>query len=617
MSPSQADKDKAKADADKAAADKAAASKAAAEKAAIAAAAKAAADKAEAERRRVLAEKAAVHFTPERLERCWRQALDDWGMEVTLSPPAPLSEQKRDSDWGGDEPLAYIDLVSRQVVVNYPLLFDIGAKDSLTGVFAHELGHHLKFPHTLGLAASLQLLEQSLIPALPHSLTNLFFDLQVNEFVGRVRSEELAQVYRGFTRKPDATITSLFHFYLAIYEELWGLPPGDLTQPRLVEEMEKKFPGYRADARMFVQTFYALPEVYTQFVYFCSRVIRYLDPEQDAKAAALPLMGDVPEPGIDDYQGALGGNSMIDRALEEAEQRGWFTEDNAKSVRATDVNNGALSSIEKLSQHLPGHQAQAFKEALVGHIYKRLLEQHLIKLPSQQPPSPDPFLPTTEENWELGDNPRSIDWTLSVLRQGPLAAMNPLRRELEIEPPNENPNEGTWVEIYLDTSGSMPNPSASVNVMTLAAQILSAAAIRKGGRVRGIIYSSDHEESEWMYNEDKARSFLLHYSGGGTDFPFAVFQKFAAERREVVRVIISDSDFLSNVTGTAAQASFRAGLDSSRLCVALLALWQPEQATNGPLKPFINHSAFRLAVVTNPNELPQAAAKLSQALWSK
>src|SRR5262249_5734933 len=160
-----------------------------------------------------------------------------------LSPPQPLAPSGG-ADWKGDDPLAYIDLVARQVYVNLPLLVELGARESLTAVLAHELGHHVRWPHTLGVAAHLQLLEQRLIRGVGQSLTNGFVALLVSEGVGRTRGRELADVYRGFNRRAAAgTGMSPFGwFYLAVYEELWGPPAGPMVAAGSDAEMEKKFP---------------------------------------------------------------------------------------------------------------------------------------------------------------------------------------------------------------------------------------------------------------------------------------------------------------------------------------------------------------------------------------
>ncbi len=184
--------------------------------------------------------------------QAWEAAQRVWDVRVTLSRPAPFEGGGKPSHWQAEEPLAYIDLETRQVVVNYPLLTRLGARGSLTAVLAHEIGHHVRFPHTLGEAAQLQALEKRLIPGLGHSLTNLFYDLLVNEQVGRTHAAQLAAVYRGFTSAPGAeAISPLFGFYLAVYEELWGLP-GQPVRARARErsrEAVPRLPGRRAPVR--------------------------------------------------------------------------------------------------------------------------------------------------------------------------------------------------------------------------------------------------------------------------------------------------------------------------------------------------------------------------------
>lgn len=541
----------------------------------------------------------------------WERALDLWSANVTLSPPTRWRPDPA-APPGQGEPLAYIDMVTRQVVVNLEELASVGASHALRAVLAHEVGHHIRFPHTLGFAASLELLEKRLIPGLGQSLTNLFFDLQVNEVVGRTWAEELADVYRGFAKKPDAKPDALFVFYLSVYEELWGLEAGDLSSATSCRKAEKKYPGLRAEARIFAQTFWALDDPTLQFVYFCSIVQRYI--EGDGKGAGVPPLGaDVPRPGLDDYAGALYGGAAIERALAEAKARGWIEEgDGERGV------GDALADIARVSAGRPGNEAREFQQALVGRHYKRLVDEHIFEVPpATTGPAPDAFLPTTVTEWEPGDDVRSIDWTQSVLLSGELAGVRPMRRELL---PDEPHGEGTGlpaVEIYLDTSGSMPSPLAAVNAMTLAAQILSAAAIRKGGKVRGVVYSSGPPlVSPWMADEETARNFLLNYAGGGTDYPFALLRAHTDGRPEAVRVIVSDADFLSNMRGKAAPAALAHAVERSARVVVLLAVpWAKPGAVEKTFAPFIGRDGFRLAVVNGYADLGGAARDLARALF--
>lgn len=549
-------------------------------------------------------------FSAERIRHDWEAALRVWDVTTTLSPPQAYESGRGKSHWQGDEPLAYIDLVTRQVVVNFELLQRMGAASSLTAVLAHEIGHHVRFPHTLGLAATLQVLERRLIPGLQQSLTNLFFDLQVNQHVGRTLSEELIAVYNGFLKTSgEQDLSPLFGFYLAVYEELWSREPGALLPVKLRQRLEHDYPGFAADARTFVQTFYDLPSAIQQFLYFCSRFLRYV-PDPSKLRYVIPMASDVPDPDLDDFDAVVRGlgEGEVEDALREAREKGWI-EDSGLMDRPEE---DALTVIERVGQHLPGKGQGEVKQALVSKHYKRLVDQHLIVLPGDTP-TPEPFLPTVPEEWEYGDNPRAIDWTQSVLQQGALAGVKPLKRDLEPDEPPPLAQDFPAVEIYLDTSGSMPNPAAALNAMTLAAQILAASALRKKGIVRGIVYSSGSPlVSPWMYDEETARRFLLHYYGGGTDYPFALLKKFAKERGDVLRVVISDSDFLWNVRTPGAMPALQYGVEHSRVFVAFLSC--AAAAARDALEPVLEHKHFRLALVENLAEFAQAAARLADAL---
>ena len=79
-----------------------------------------------------------------RIDDAWSAALEVWGVQTTLSKP---ERWKKGEGAQADEPLAYIELTTRQVVVNLDMLDRMGAGGSLTAVLAHEIGHHVRFPH--------------------------------------------------------------------------------------------------------------------------------------------------------------------------------------------------------------------------------------------------------------------------------------------------------------------------------------------------------------------------------------------------------------------------------------------------------------------------------------
>ncbi len=542
------------------------------------------------------------------VDSAWREGIGVWGVSIELTPPLAWDPKDKDA-FGGSEPLAFVNMETRQVVVNYSLLHEMNALHCLPAVLAHEVGHHIRFPHTLGLAARLELLMARILPGAPRMLLNLFFDLQVNEYVGHTHAASLQEVYRAFSRRA-ATDSPIFAFYLAIYEELWGLPPGDLGKHAPSLTMDATYPNWEIEARMFAQTFWSLPDSTLQFIYFCSIIARYLT-GHEGKQGKMPMSGDLIRPTPDDYANALGGSRAVDNAIDEATKKGWLDAAKSGEIKSKD----ALAGLDRVLSGMPGNQAAPFRRAIVNKHYYRLVEEHLFRVPpkpNQRPP--DAIIPSTTEDREWGDSPSAIDWTASIRAAGAMAAAMPLQRTLL---PDESDKKGHWmphIEIWLDTSGSMPDPQTSVNAMTLAAQILAAAAIRKGGRVRAVIYSwGDPLISDWMQDEAKARDFLLNYSGGGTDYPFTLFKEHSLERKDTIHVVISDSDYLYNTKENKNYHWFMDALDRTEMYIALLQ--SADGYTQTALKKALEHPKFRLILVPNFTAFAKTASDLADTLF--
>lgn len=497
--------------------------------------------------------------------------------------------------------------MSRQVVVNQRALEQLGVPGSLTAILAHEVGHHVAFPHTLGQMAHLEVLQRRLLPSWPHSLVNLFYDLLVNEHVGREWPEELAAVYRAATaeRPPSPPMA----FLLGAYEELWGLP---ILHPAGIAVLDEGFPLWRNEARIFAQTFWTLGDVFLQFVYFCARISRYLR-GSDANAPAMPMSSDLPLPSPGDLAEAIRGNPLVERALAQGKAEGWLNHGSAEANP-----HGGLGDLDKVSAGWPGRGGAPFRRQVANLVYQRLVDEHLIKLPDGDDPNgPEPSLPTTLEDWEFGDDPRQVDWTASVLRSGPLAAAMPLRRDQEVDARDESVPEAPSVEIYLDTSGSMPDPSRGLNAMTLGAQVLAAATLRKGGRVRACVYSSGPPYvTDWIRDEAKARDELMTYAGGGTEFPFDRLKAWSEEEAGVIRILITDADFIYNVGGRADAAAILDGAAArSRPLVGMFSTggWSGEQFSH-LFAPLRHQDQIRLVFVEQPGDFGAMAARLAEAL---
>ncbi len=535
-------------------------------------------------------------FPPEEVQAAWRRACEAWRETPALAPPRELPR--------GRTEVAFIDLATRQVSFNAHLLKEKGLEDALPALFAHELGHHLEYPHTLRLSADLLLMAQELFARFPASYLNLFYDLLINEAVGREPTlrAQLQGLYRALST-PEPS--SLFEFYLATYDALWGTP-GMLapTAPRALADK----------AELFAQTFFALSSIHEQFAYFCAVFAPFIleslaSSEKDARED--PLAGDVALPSPEDYPADLTPSPAARRALQRALEDGWLPEDFPNRQPATGRLEDPLSRLAGL----PGTSSGKAAEVRAERFYAAKIEQVLsgLKLPPQ-PGVRDPYLPGPLEDWSAGDDPADIDWNSSLSRRGTLAAAQPLRRTWDVD---EEPGEAPGIprlELYLDTSGSMSNPLHGLNAMTLAAQVLATLAIRRGSQVRACVYSYEKPlRSAWLRSEEAARRFLFHYIGGGTQFPFEVLRDWSREDPGVVRVVVSDMDFTHNLARAPAQAFEQSARRSRHLVLLLLGVSRADierSWRHGPLPPNV-----RVVTVDGVDAFASLAARLGDALF--
>jgi hypothetical protein len=174
-------------------------------------------------------------------------------------------------------------------------------------------------------------------------------------------------------------------------------------------------------------------------------------------------------------------------------------------------------------------------------------------------------------------------------------------------------------EIYLDVSGSMPNPCEARNALTLAAMILAVATVRAGGSVRALLYSGSHVKFwEWSRSDVEVSRFLMHYMGGGTDFPFAVLQESIGERHvshdgravKPIRIVITDRDFDVNVAGSAVAPTL---LPAAAAASAPLVILQASPESG--CKALYEQWGLTVVPVLTLDDFPKMAVSLARALF--
>lgn len=524
----------------------------------------------------------------------WRAAQSHWSPALVMRPPCCKEGPA----------IAWIDLRTREVHIDDKRLRQDALDASLEALLAHELGHHLRYPGSLQAEARLRLLERKVIPVPGSSFVNLFTDLLINEEIGPRYAPALAAVYRALAAR-DPVRDPVFAFYLTVYEELWQLDPGSLLGD--AGWFTEAHPGHRADAQLLCQNLFALaPNVYTQFLYFLSVFSRYLAlPEDDAAPRFMVVMRCGPgEPTPEDWARALVPHRAEREAIEKAMKEGWFGDDLGDSLKELEGRVGGLPGM------LDGAAAETTE--IMAAWYRHEAERWLFRPPKQRTWG-DAIVPTTLDPWEVGDAPSAIDWVASLRSGMPLALAELVQRMRVPEVEGyEAPMWQTRMEVYLDVSGSMPDPRLARNAMTLAAQVLAIAAVRAGGWVRALVYSMQ-PVTFWTFSRSELEltRFLMHYVGGGTMFPFGVLDASVDEtaRTPPIRVVITDRDFDANID---ASPKHLAALARAAGASPFLLL---QHGATPARSAIYQRAGARVIPVGSLEEFPKLAAALAHSLF--
>ena len=196
------------------------------------------------------------------------------------------------------------------------------------------------------------------------------------------------------------------------------------------------------------------------------------------------------------------------QAIERAARSGWFEEDQNERLQK-------LNELEERIASLPGYgtdDATLIPDVMAGPL-PTVGRTPLDPTAAVAAHGRKPWCQRRFDEWEFSDSIREIDWLSTLIQRGAdLGAAQPVKRISIAEV--EGYDVRLWqprIEIYLDVSGSMPNPIYHLNAMTLAAQILTLGATRAGGTVRAALYS--HEPVlywSWCRSEIEISKFLMH-----------------------------------------------------------------------------------------------------------
>ena len=464
----------------------------------------------------------------------WPAALSAWSRFTRLQDPRLCQTQAEASKEGLAGSFAMIRFTDQRVVIDLEEVARLDLAGYALEILAHEIGHHVLAPATATDHARLLARIRRALPTLEaHApmVANLYTDLLINDRLQRQCGLRMADIYRRIAeRKSNAASTAVWVLYMGIYEQLWQQGPGTLGGPVDDDAM-------KGDA------------------WLGARVVRayagdWLDGATRFATLLLPyLVQSISDPRVEalmDTRHAGQGSQPVGLDRIESDELSpavhpsmdpRVTGEKLPSEKAQS-DGQAISGVS--TTNLPGVGAQAREPFEYGEIlhaagleldnhdiavryYRERALPYLIRFPTRpQPQATEPQLEGVEP-WELGDPFDALDW-MQTLLQSPrvVPGLTTVQRTYGQAPGREPASEPVDLDLYVDSSGSMPNPQMHTSYLALAGAVIALSALRAGSRVQVTLWSGKQQvlhTDGFVRSEDAILRVLTGFFGGATAFP--------------------------------------------------------------------------------------------------
>jgi hypothetical protein len=518
-------------------------------------------------------------------ETAWHPALALWSKFTRLRDPRwCLSVEEAESE-GLTQSFAMIRLLDQTVVIDLDQIQRRQLQAYALEILGHEIGHHVFCPADLTDNARVLARMRWALPTKEHLaplIANLYADLLVNDRLQRSAGLRVAEVYRiigGGAGDP------LWTLYMRIYEILWVLPKGTLATGAIDDRLEgdaqlgaRLVRSYARDWLEGAGRFAALclPYVLGEPSEELISILRALrDMAQAGKGGVPPGLTDI-EDG--EREGAI--HPALDPELSGIEE-GEAKEADSVTGPPVDAQRPIGSTGQYREPFEYGQILRALGLDLSDHeiairYYRERASPHLVRFPTRPMPKTGEVLPEGLEPWSLGSPLEDADWNESVLISPHVVpGVTTVQRVWGTEEDRLPVPEPLDLDLYVDSSGSMPDPQVNVSYAALAGVIVALSALRVGSRVQATLWSGARQfQSTAGFVEDQHRvmEVLTGYIGGGTAFPIHKLRETYATRRPSERpvhiLIVSDSGvttiFEKDERGESGLAVAQAALEKAR-----------------------------------------------------
>jgi hypothetical protein len=496
-----------------------------------------------------------------RWQAAWPQALEVWSRYTRLQLPELCESRVEAAKQGLQGSFAMIRLKDQRIVIDLPAIASLKLEDHAVEILAHEIGHHVLVPGNMTDHLRLLARVRAGLPTLERQapmVANLYADLLINDRLQRQEGLRLADIYRRLAgeRTPgnERTTSQVWDLYLRIYEQLWKLEHGSLGSGAKDARID-------GDAWLGAR----LVRVYaTDWLggagSFAALLLPYLvgDAEVAEQGAVRHLLDtlDAGE-GCEPFGGVDIGDGEINATHPSRDPA--VTGDD---IEPGEAGQGAVPSGETGNVAGKGQPREPFQygellraaglkiddhEAAVRYYRERAIP-HLVPFPRRmRPDSPEPQLEGLDP-WEIGEPVDTLDALQSVLLSPRvIPGMTTVQRHYGLEPGQVAAKSPIDLDLYVDSSGSMPNPQQRISYMSLAGAVIALSALRAGSRVQVTLWSGKQQVMHtrgFVRDEHAILRTLTGFYGGGTAFPIHrlrdTYLGGAKHNRPVHLLMISD-----------------------------------------------------------------------------
>lgn len=574
----------------------------------------------------------------EEWEARWPEALALWSKFTKLREPQwcfTAEEEKAESLSGS---FAMIRLNDTSVVISLAQILEQKLEAFPLEILAHEIGHHVYCPADLSDQGRMIARMRRALPTKEHLagfISNIYADLLINDRLQRSAGLKMADVYKTLDTK---STDRMWTFYMRIYEILWKLQKGTLAKAGIDSALE-------ADALLGARVVRAYAKDWLRgagrFAALCLNYLLQDDGREmqqlmkgwldtrNAGAGGLPdglaeidpdEITDAIHPALDEELSGVEG----DEGVEDEEQQKATA---PSSVQSNEAARGQYREPFEYGEILRGLGVNLTPHEIAIRYYRERALPHLVRFPTREMPETKEPLMEGLDVWDIGSPLEELDWFESTLTNTQIIpGYTTVQRTYGTTSGTLPEWQAIDLDLYVDCSGSMPNPQSATSFLTLAGTIISLSALRAGARVKATLWSGakDYQTTnEFIRDETEILKILTGYIGGATAFPIHLLRDTFKDRKPTSRavhiLVISDDgvDTMFNLDeqGTGGWKISQMALERGRGGgTMVLNLWREWRET--PVLVRANEQGWRIHRVQTWDELVEFARAFSREKYT-